>query len=162
MSQTNCTDARSLTRLPMTSTLDRRSVVEMRINVAKQGKRNIFVRFILSKVDKDKIIAWNQELFRLLHVFNVRSINYAGDSADLTALFQAELAVDTNIRVADTQRIIEDTQTIAAKTQKTVTNMQDAGQADSCFLLTRTHIIYSRLVIVEQLPSRSSGRVPSR
>ena len=58
MSKTNDTDARSLTHLPMT-TIGRRSMVEMQKNLVKQGKRNVFVRFILSKVDKDKIAAWN-------------------------------------------------------------------------------------------------------
>ena len=174
MSQTHNTDARSLTRLSMT-TIGRRSMVEMQKNMVKRGKRNAFVRFILSKVDKDKIAAWNQELVRLLHVFNVRSINCVRNFANLTALFQAELAIDTNIRVADTQRIIGNTQTIVADTRVTVTNIekkvgdihlnmlpQDAGQADSCFLLTRAHITYSRILSFEQLPSRPSGRVSSR
>ena len=158
---------------------------------------------MFSKVDKDKIAGWNQELVRLLHVFNVRSINFAGNFANLTALFQAELAIDTNIRVTDTKNIVgntqmtvintqtmvANTQTIAAGTQTTVANNQtivadtqvtvmniekkvadmhlnmlpqDTGQADSCFLLTRAHITYSRLVSFEQLPSRASGRVPTR
>jgi hypothetical protein len=54
-------------------------MVEMQRMVDKQGKRNGFMRFILAKGDKDKIAAWNQELFRLLHVFNVRSIGSVGD-----------------------------------------------------------------------------------
>ena len=49
-----------------------RSVVEMQRNVNKQGKRNVALRFILVKADKDKIAAWNQDLVRVLHVFNVR------------------------------------------------------------------------------------------
>jgi hypothetical protein len=53
-------------------TIDRRSVVEMQRNVNKQGKRNGFIRLILTKGNKDKITAWNQKLVRLLHVFNVR------------------------------------------------------------------------------------------
>ena len=55
-------------------TVNHRSVVEMQRNVNKQGKRNAVVRFILSKRDKDRIAAWNQDLIRALHVFNVRSI----------------------------------------------------------------------------------------
>ena len=55
-------------------TIDHGSVVEMQRNVNKQGKRNAVVRFILAKADKDKIAAWNQDLVRVLHVFNVRSI----------------------------------------------------------------------------------------
>jgi hypothetical protein len=59
--------------------VNHRSMVEMQRNVEKQGKRNGFIRFILAKGDKDKIAAWNQELFRLLHVFNVSSIGSIDD-----------------------------------------------------------------------------------
>jgi hypothetical protein len=72
VSQTGDADYESLTRLRMT--INRRSMVEMQRNVDKQGKRNGFIRFILAKGDKDKIAAWNQELFRLLHIFNVSPI----------------------------------------------------------------------------------------
>ena len=68
----------SLTHSPMT-TLGRRSVVEMQTNVVKRRKRNVVFRFILSKVDKDRIAAWNQDLVRVLHVFNVRPIGYVGN-----------------------------------------------------------------------------------
>ena len=54
--------------------LNRKSVVEMQRNVNKQGKRNPVSRFILAKGDKDKIAAWDQDLIRILHTFNVRSI----------------------------------------------------------------------------------------
>ena len=60
--------------LPMTA--DRRSVTEMQRKVDKQGKQNVVFRFLLAKGDKDKITAWKQELVRVLHVFNVRSIDY--------------------------------------------------------------------------------------
>ena len=63
----------SLTYLSIT-TIGRRSVVDMQKNVVKLGKRNVVFRFFLSKADKDKIVAWNQDLARVLHVFNVRSI----------------------------------------------------------------------------------------
>jgi hypothetical protein len=72
VSQTSDADDESLMHLRMT--INRRSMVEMQRNVDKQSKRNGFIRFILAKGDKDKIAAWNQELFRLLHVFNVSSI----------------------------------------------------------------------------------------
>jgi hypothetical protein len=49
-------------------------MAEMQRRVDKQGKRNIVVRFILAKGDKDKIAVWNQDLVRILHVFNVGSI----------------------------------------------------------------------------------------
>ena len=63
--------------LPMVT--DRRSVTEMQQKVDKQGKRNAVFRFMMAKGDKDKITAWKQELVRILHVFNVRSIGHAGN-----------------------------------------------------------------------------------
>jgi hypothetical protein len=78
VSQTSDAEDNSLILLPMTA--DCRSVVEMQRNVNKQGGRNIFIRFILAKGDKDKIAAWNQELVRLLHIFNVSSIDSVGNS----------------------------------------------------------------------------------
>jgi hypothetical protein len=50
-------------------------VAEIERKVGKQGKRNAFLRFILSKGDKDKIAGWNRDFLRVLHVFNVRSIH---------------------------------------------------------------------------------------
>jgi hypothetical protein len=58
---------------PLTDTINRRSVAEMQRKVNKQGKRNVVLRFVLAKGDKDKIAAWNQDLVRVLHVFNVGS-----------------------------------------------------------------------------------------
>jgi hypothetical protein len=53
-------------------------LAEIQRKVVKQGKRNTVVRFILAKGDKDKIAAWKQDLVRVLHVFNVRSIYPVG------------------------------------------------------------------------------------
>jgi hypothetical protein len=74
VSQASDVDTESLIRLPMT--IDRRAVAEMQRRVDKQGKRSVVVRFMLAKGDKDKIAAWNQDLVRILHVFNVRSIGF--------------------------------------------------------------------------------------
>ena len=49
----------------------------MRRKVDKRGKRNAALRFILAKKDKDEIAAWNQDLVRILHIFNVRPISSA-------------------------------------------------------------------------------------
>ena len=46
--------------------------------VVKQGKRNVVLRFILTKSDKEKIAAWKQDLLRVLQVFNVCSIGPVG------------------------------------------------------------------------------------
>jgi hypothetical protein len=70
VSQASGVGAKSLIYLPMT--IDRRAVTDMQRRVDKQGKRSVIVRFILVRGDKDKIAAWNQDLVRILHVFNVR------------------------------------------------------------------------------------------
>jgi hypothetical protein len=115
-------DAESLINLPMT--IDRRSMAEMRRRVDKQGKRSAVVRFMLAKGDKDKIAAWNQDLVRILHVFNVRSIGFCWDSVNLGVPFQVELAIDTNMRVADTQAMVVDARMTISNTQTTVTNTE--------------------------------------
>jgi hypothetical protein len=52
-----------------------RSVAEMQRKVDERSKRSTVLRFVLAKSDKDQIAAWNQELVRILHVFNVRPID---------------------------------------------------------------------------------------
>ena len=58
--------------------LNRRTLSGIQKKVVKQGKRNVVSRFILAKSDKEKIAAWKQDLIRVLHVFNVRSIRPVG------------------------------------------------------------------------------------
>jgi hypothetical protein len=58
--------------------LNRRTLAGIQRKVVKQGKRNALSRFILAKGDKDKIAAWKQDLIRVLHVFNVRSLSLLG------------------------------------------------------------------------------------
>ena len=60
----------------------------MQKNVNKQGKRNVVIRFMLAKGDKDKIAGWNQDLFRVLHVFNVRSVGSVVNANNVAAPFQ--------------------------------------------------------------------------
>ena len=59
---------------PLTDAPNRRTVAEIQRKVVKQGKRNSALRFVLSRSNKDRIAAWKQDLVRVLHVFNVRSI----------------------------------------------------------------------------------------
>jgi hypothetical protein len=59
-------------------------VVEMQKEVEKQGKRDAVFQFTLVKGDKDKVVAWNQDLVRILHIFNVRSSDwFCWESASL-------------------------------------------------------------------------------
>jgi hypothetical protein len=111
------------TERPTHRRLDPRTVVKIQGKVVKQGKRNVFYRFVVSKTDKDKIAGWKQDFIRVLHVFNVRSIGSIGNSlANLTAPFQTELAIDTNMTVTDTKTIVTDTKTIAKDTKTIATD----------------------------------------
>ena len=96
----------------------------MRRKVNNRGKRNPVFRFVLAKSDKDEIAAWNRDLDRLLHIFNVRQTSPVGDRQTCSNLFQTELAIDTNIRVANTEINVTNTQTIVANTEIKVTNTQ--------------------------------------
>jgi hypothetical protein len=49
----------------------------MQRNVGKQGKRNAVVRFILAKGDKDIIVAWNQDLIRVLPATSSTYVQFA-------------------------------------------------------------------------------------
>ena len=64
----------------LTDDLNRRTISKIQRKVVKEGKRNAATRFVLAKSNKDKIAGWKQELVRVLHVFNVRSILSAGYS----------------------------------------------------------------------------------
>ena len=55
--------------------LNRRTLGRIRKNVDKQGKRNVAIRFILAKTNKDKIAAWKQDLLRILQIFTVRHMS---------------------------------------------------------------------------------------
>ena len=65
---------------PLTDALYRRTLAEIQRKVVKQGKRNVASRFVHSKGDKDKIVAWKQDLLGVLNVFNVRLITSFGHS----------------------------------------------------------------------------------
>jgi hypothetical protein len=59
---------------------NRRTLTRIQWRVAKQGKRIAVFRFVLAKGDKDKIVAWKQDLLRVLQVFTVRLVCSAGHS----------------------------------------------------------------------------------
>jgi hypothetical protein len=60
--------------------VNRRTLAGIQRKVVKQGKRNAVSRLIRSKVDKDKIAGWKQDLLRVLQVFNVCSTDSVGSS----------------------------------------------------------------------------------
>lgn len=63
---------RRVVHLPM---FERRTVAEIQNGVIKQGERNTISRVFHAKNDRDAVATWRQDLNRILHVFNVRSIN---------------------------------------------------------------------------------------
>ena len=68
-------------------------------NVVKQSNRNAVSRLFRAKNDKEAIAAWRQDLTRVLHVFNVRSVSSVWLS--LITLLQTELAINTHVMVTD-------------------------------------------------------------
>ena len=101
---------------------NRRAVAEIQRKITKQGKRNAVSRGFHSKNDKDEIAAWRQELNRILHIFNVRSSNSDRPSR-VTISPQTELAIDTNVMVADIHR------TVVAGQEGTVSHYQPVSVA---------------------------------
>lgn len=73
------------------------------MNIVKLGKRGVIHRLFHAKQDKDTIAAWEAELNRILHVFNVRSITSSFTS--LKIFFQTELAINTHVAVVTTQNL---------------------------------------------------------
>jgi len=53
---------------------------------------------------KDAIAAWNQDLNRILGIFNVRSIGNGSARYILMASFQTELGINTHLLVVDIHR----------------------------------------------------------
>lgn len=52
-----------------------RTVACIQKNVVKQSNRNAVSRLLRANNDKEAIAAWRQDLTRVLHVFNVRSVS---------------------------------------------------------------------------------------
>ena len=55
--------------------LNRRTVEEIQGNIVDKGDRNLLSRLVHAKNDKDTITGWKLDLNRILHVFNVRSVD---------------------------------------------------------------------------------------
>jgi hypothetical protein len=50
-------------------------VGEIQGNIIHQGKRHAISRAFHAKADKDTIAGWQKKINRILHIFNVRSID---------------------------------------------------------------------------------------
>ena len=109
------------------------------------------------------ITAWKLDLFRILHVFNVRSV--ASAWSRLTVRFQTELAINTNVAVSkvrydimktDTDAVKPDTNAIKTDTNavKTDTNATKIGTAKPDTTVPRTR----RTVVRRQKGTDSKKR----
>jgi hypothetical protein len=77
-------------------------VAAIQKKVVKKSKRNTISRLFHAKDDKDTIANWKQDLNRILHIFNVRSVGSVLHL--LTVPFQMELSINTNMLVAGIHR----------------------------------------------------------
>jgi hypothetical protein len=115
-------------------------VAEIERKVVKRGKRSALSRFVLAKGDKDKIAAWNRDLDRVLHIFNVRLVRFVWYPR-IQQPFQTELAIGTHIVVTDTQAMVSNTQTIVADIHRNVLTIQEGASGQNhlvgatCYLL---------------------------
>jgi len=79
-------------------------VEEIQEKVVKQGKRNVVSQLFHAKDDKQQIAAWRSDFDRILQIFNVRSIVTVWRLLTLDS--QTELAIDTNVTVAETHNMV--------------------------------------------------------
>ena len=74
-----------------------------------------------AKNDKETIATWRSDLNRILHVFNVRSVTPI--RTPLTAYFQTELAINTNVAVSDIRHGVVDTHAVVSDTHLIVSDI---------------------------------------
>jgi hypothetical protein len=95
-------------------------VAEIERKVKEESRRNVALRLLHAKNDKDKIAGWASDINKILQIFNVRS--FAPPLASLTIGFQTELAIDTNVAVSGTYNIVSDVHKIVSGTHNIVSD----------------------------------------
>ena len=110
-------------------------MAEIQKNIVKRGRRSGVSRIFHAKNDKETIAIWRLDLNRILHIFNVRFVTPA--RTPLTACFQTELVINTNVAVSDVHRDVLNTQTIVSGVRHDVTNTHT--------VVSDTHVIVSEL-----------------
>ena len=95
-------------------------MAEIQRGIVKGGKRSAISRVFHAKDDQGTIAAWRLDLNRILHIFNVRSITSVWPW--LTARFQTELAINTNVVVSDVHRGVANTYTVVSDVHQGVVN----------------------------------------
>ena len=74
------------------------------MDIEKRRKQNMFSKVLHVKTNKEKMAAWNLNLGKILHVFNVSPT--VSLRLLLTLHPQTELATSTHVIVSDTQAIV--------------------------------------------------------
>ena len=98
-SRSNCQCVSQVARSPGSN---RRTVEEIQKQIVDRGKRHLASRVLYAKSDKDKIMAWGQDLNRIVQNFNVRLVD--SRRCSLTASFQTGLTVNNNVLLTDLHR----------------------------------------------------------
>ena len=96
-------------------------MVDIQRRVDEKNGRNVLSRAFDSYGDKVTITAWKEDFDEMLHIFNVRSVCSIRHS--LTAPFQTELAIDTNVIVTGTHQEVADIHEEVTNMHREVTDM---------------------------------------
>jgi len=88
--------------VPTYHVINRRTVAGIQENIIEKSGRSLLSRLANAKNDKETITTWKLDLNRILHVFNVRSVNSARPL--LIVHLQTELAINTHVIVSDIRR----------------------------------------------------------
>jgi hypothetical protein len=141
-----------------------RTVSEIQRKIIKQNERNAVSRLFHAKSDKDAIAAWRRNLNRILHVFNVRFTTLSPQL--LIICFQTELAINTNVAVADvchdvmnTNNIVSDVRHNVANTHNMVSGIRNVV-SDTHSVVSDSHIVISdihRTITSERNTPKISG-----
>ena len=90
--------------------------------IVERGKRNVILRYLYARNDREKIAAWSSDLIRVLHVFNVRYT--ASVWSLLTFRFQTELTVNTRAAVSEIHHDVVNTHTIVSELEHNLASTQ--------------------------------------
>ena len=95
-------------------------MAEIQKNIIEWGRRNALSRMFHAKNDKGTIATWRVGLNTILHVFNVCGITLG--RLPLTADFQTELAINTNVAISDVHHDVLNTSVAVSDVNRNVLN----------------------------------------
>ena len=106
--------------------LDCRTVAQIQRSAVEPKKRNPISRIFHAKKDEATIAAWRSNLDRILHVFEVRSIERSLVTP-LTVRLQTELALHTNVAVSDIREDVANTRELVSDMHRTMLKGQEGA-----------------------------------